>query len=402
MKNIAILATLDTKENEAHFIKGIIERRKHKAILIDAGIMGEIVPAGINRQRVAKAGGGDITVLRQGRDRHGAIEIMIKGACQVVSELYASKKLDGIISIGGSQGTAIGTAAMRMLPVGVPKIMVSTMASGDVRPYVGTKDITMMYSVVDVAGLNRILNPILANAAGAICGMVETETPQDNGNKPVIAISMFGVTTPCVMAAQKLLEEAGYEVVVFHATGTGGLAMEDLAESGFISGVLDVTTTELTDEIYGGVLSAGPNRLEAPGKKGIPHLVVPGALDMVNFGPQSTVPGKYRHRNLYVHNPAVTVMRTTKEENRQLGLLMAEKLNKAKGPVIVVIPLKGFSAFDKEGQQFFDLDADKAWIDSFKSKLDKHIPIYEIDAHINDQVFVEEIVALMIKLMKGE
>jgi len=328
------------------------------------------------------------------------MEVMRRGVAQIVTEMY-SEKLNGIIAIGGGQGTALGTTSMRNLPIGIPKVMVSTLASGDTRPYVGTKDVTMMHSVVDIAGLNRISRKILTNAAGAICGMVEARAEDVTSDKPLIGITMFGVTTPCVMVAKEILENNGYEVIVFHCTGTGGRALEELIESGEIDGVLDVTTTELADEVAGGVLSAGPDRLEAAGKRGIPQVVVPGALEMVNFGKKETVPLKYQQRNLYSHTPMVTLMRTNVEENRKLGNMMACKLNKASGPTAVAIPLRGFSAYDAAGMHFYQPKADKAFIEALKNSLSSDVQLIEMDYHINDREFAHKIAGLLMEMMKN-
>lgn len=405
-KTIVLLGTLDTKGREFSYIKEIIEKRGHKTILIDAGVMNPpLITPDISRDKVAIKGGATIEELVAKKDRGYAMEVMTRGATEIVLQLYKEGKLDGIISLGGSGGTSLATAAMRALPVGVPKVMVSTMASGDTRPYVGVKDITMMYSIVDISGINRLSSIILANAANAVCGMVEGLTKKEEdvfekSKKPLIAATMFGVTTPCVEKVRSILEENGCEVLVFHATGTGGMAMENLIESGFIDGVADITTTEWCDELVGGVLSAGPTRLEAAGKVGIPQVVSVGALDMVNFGPIDTVPEKFKSRKLYKHNPTVTLMRTTIEENRELGRIIAEKLNLAKGPVVVFIPLKGVSALDKEGMPFYDPEADKALFESLKKHLRPDIEVREMDCHINDPEFGEAMAKTLLRLLK--
>ena len=280
---------------------------------------------------------------------------------------------------------------MQGLPVGVPKIMVSTLASGDTSPYVQSKDICMMYSVVDIAGINRLSRQILANAAGAIVGMVTAEAPEATDDNPLIAATMFGVTTPCVTKAREILEAAGYEVLVFHATGTGGRAMEDLVKGGFLAGVLDVTTTELADELVGGILSAGPDRLEAAGQAGLPQVIAPGALDMVNFGPPDTVPEKFSERHFYQHNPTVTLMRTTAEETAALGKIMAQKLNEAKGPTTVLIPTQGVSAIDKTGQPFDSPEARDAWQENLKAHIGDNVTVIEMDVHINDNEFATQL-----------
>ncbi len=386
-KTIAVVATLDTKGVEAHFIKDRVEAAGLSALVIDAGVIGEpVFAADVPRETVAEAGGKNLAELVAERDRGKSIAALAEGAAKVVRRLFDAGKIHGVISLGGSAGTTIGTSAMRALPVGFPKMMVSTLASGDTRPYVGIKDITMMYSVVDIAGLNRLSRRILANAAAAACAMAEAELPSE-AEKPLIAATMFGVTTPCVNKAREILEDNGFEVLVFHATGSGGRAMEDLVESGFISGVLDITTTEWADELVGGVLSAGARRLEAAGKKGIPQVVAPGALDMVNFGPPDTVPDRFKDREFYQHNPTVTLMRTTKEENRDLGRIIAEKLSAARGPTTFLYPRKGVSAIDREGQPFHDPEADEAFIRSLKAAISPNVRVVEMDNHINDEEF---------------
>ena len=346
--------------------------REHgvEVVLVDAGIMGEpLATPDITREEVAAAAGADVHALAAAGDRGAAVETMAEGAAAVVSRLHAEGRLDGILGLGGSGNSALVTHAMRALPVGVPKLMVSTVASGDTRPYVGAVDIAMMYSVVDVAGVNRISAQIMTNAAGMIAGAVQGRVPDLGADRPLIGASMFGVTTPCVTTARERLEELGYEVLVFHATGTGGQSMEALAKGGFLAGILDVTTTELADELVGGVLSAGPDRLEAAGALGLPQVVSLGALDMVNFGPKETVPERFADRNLYVHNPTITLMRTTPEECLELGRRIGRKLSAATGPTALYIPLKGVSMIAVEGQVFHDPDADAALLEGLHETL---------------------------------
>ncbi len=399
-KTIGVVATLDTKGVEARFIRNRIEAAGLSALVIDAGVIGEpVFAADVPRKTVAEAGEKSLSQLVSERDRGKSIAAMAQGAAKVVRGLFDAGKIHGVISLGGSAGTTIGASAMRALPVGFPKVMVSTLASGDTRPYVGIKDITMMYSVVDIAGLNRLSRRILANAAAAVCAMAEAELPSTAEEKPLIAATMFGVTTPCVNKAREILEQNGFEVLVFHATGSGGRAMEDLIESGFISGVLDITTTEWADELVGGVLSAGPQRLDAAAKKGIPQVVAPGALDMVNFGTPDSVPERFKDRKFYQHNPTVTLMRTTKEENAKLGRIIAEKLSAAGGPTTFFYPKKGVSAIDREGQPFHDPEADEAFISSLKAVVRPNVQVVELDNHINDEEFAGAVArSLMEKL----
>lgn len=391
-KTVCIVGTMDTKGVEFSFIKAQIESTGVSTCVINTGILGDAQLApDVSADEVAQAGGSSLQALRDEGDRGNSVAVMAHGAAELVAAKHAAGEIDGIISLGGSAGTTIGTAAMQAVQVGVPKIMVSTLASGDTSPYVQSKDISMMYSVVDIAGINRLSRQILANAAGAIVGMVNAEAPDATADKPLIGATMFGVTTPCVTKAREILEAAGYEVLVFHATGTGGQAMEDLVKGGFLAGVLDVTTTELADELVGGVLSAGPDRLEAAGQSGLPQVVAPGALDMVNFGPQDTVPEKFRDRQFYQHNPTVTLMRTTAEETAELGRIMARKLSEAQGPTTVIIPTQGVSAIDKTEQPFDSPEARAAWRENLKAHIGDNVTVIEMDAHINDDEFATKL-----------
>ena len=396
-KTVCIVGTMDTKGVEFSFIKSQIESTGVSTCVINTGILGEpqLTPD-VSADEVAQAGGSSLQALRDEGDRGNSVSVMAQGAAALVAEKHAAGEIDGIISLGGSAGTTIGTTAMQAVPVGVPKLMVSTLASGDTSPYVQSKDICMMYSVVDIAGINRLSRQILANAAGAIVGMANAEAPAATEDKPLIAATMFGVTTPCVTKAREILEEAGYEVLVFHATGTGGQAMEDLVKGGFLVGVLDVTTTELADELVGGILSAGPDRLEAAGQSGLPQVVAPGALDMVNFGPPDTVPDKFSDRLFYQHNPTVTLMRTTAEETAALGRIMALKLNAAQGPTTVIIPTQGVSAIDKTGQPFDSPEARAAWTENLKAQIHDNVTVIEMDVHINDDEFAAKLVETLL------
>jgi uncharacterized protein (UPF0261 family) len=401
-KTVGIVGTLDTKGMEFQFIKERIEASGTSTCVVNTGILGEpSFEPDVSAGEVAEAGGTSLQALQDGGDRGVAVAAMAEGAAKIIAELQSDGKVDGVISLGGSAGTTIGTTAMRAVPVGVPKIMVSTLASGDTSPYVDTKDISMMYSVVDIAGINSLSRQILANAAGAIVGMVNAEVPAAE-DKPLIGATMFGVTTPCVTKARELLEDAGYEVLVFHATGAGGRAMEDLVKGGFIVGVLDATTTELADELVGGVLSAGPDRLEAAGDLGVPQVVAPGALDMVNFGPPDTVPEQFKDRTFYQHNPTVTLMRTTVEENAELGKIMGRKLSQAKGPTTVIIPKQGVSAIDQEGQPFYSAEAEAAWIENLKANLGDNVTLIEMDNHINDDAFAEKLVETLLASLNSD
>lgn len=404
MATVVLLGTLDTKGQEYEYLRSRVRSFGCDVVLIDAGVIGEpLAVPDISRDEVARAAGVDVAELAARGDRGVAIEAMARGATTVVLDLFRQGRVHGILALGGSGGAALATPAMRALPIGVPKLMVSTLASGDTRPYVGASDVAMLYPVVDIAGINRISERILTNAAAAIAGMArayETFEPAVEA-RPLVAATMFGVTTPCVTEARKYLEERGYEVLVFHATGTGGQAMESLAKAGFLAGVLDVTTTELADELVGGVLSAGPHRLEAAGDVGIPQVVSLGALDMVNFGPIETVPERFRDRRLYKHNPTVTLMRTTPGECAELGRILAEKLNRARGPVAVFVPLRGVSAISTAGGPFYDPEADRALIEHLKAHLRPDIELHEWDTDINDPSFARAMAARLDELIRA-
>jgi uncharacterized protein (UPF0261 family) len=380
---VYLLATLDTKGVEAAFVSDRLLELGAEVTVVDCGCGG--LPG----------------------DRGEAVNRAAAQAAETVAEAFAAGKLEGVLAIGGSAGTTIGTAAMRALPLGVPKLMVSTLASGNVRSWVGDKDILMLNSVVDIAGINRISRQVLGNAAAAMAGMVaanlglriadcgldsnrnpQSEVPNPKSDKPLIAATMFGVTTPCVQHARKILEDAGYEVLVFHATGNGGQAMESLIREGLIEGVLDITTTELADELVGGILSAGPTRLTAAGERGIPQVVSVGALDMVNFGPRDTVPEKFKDRRFHIHNASVTLMRTTPEENAKLGEEIGRKVAAAKGPACILLPLQGVSAIDRAGQPFDDPAARAALFDAIRQHRGG-LELVELDCHINDAAFAE-------------
>ncbi len=397
-KTIALIGTFDTKGEEFSFLRERIENAGLRTMMIDVGVLGSpTFAADISQAEVAAAANEDLVALQKEKDRGRSVTAMARGATVILARLQGQGVIHGVASLGGSAGTAIATAAMRALPYGFPKLMVSTVAAGDTKPYVGTKDICMMPSVLDISGLNYVSRRILSNAAGAICGMVTAEPARASDDKPLIAATMFGVTTPCVTAARRILEKKGYAVLVFHATGTGGQAMEQLIADGAITAVLDLTTTELADELIGGVMSAGPDRLEAAGRRGIPQLVCPGAIDMVNFGPVDTVPAQFRTRQLYVHNPTVTLMRTTPEECAEIGHITATRLNRASGLVTVLIPLQGVSAIDKPGGPFYSPEALDSYRRALKATLSSQIKLVELDAHINDERFAHAAAELLLE-----
>ena len=399
-KTIAVIGALDTKGPEFAFVKAEIERRGHRALVVNTAVVGApTFEPDISAERVAEAGGASLPALRAQADRGAAMEVMTRGVARVVKDLYDEGKIDGVLGMGGSAGTIIGTSAMRALPVGVPKVMVSTLASGDVKPYVGTKDVVMIHSVVDVAGVNRVSARIYANAVGAMVGMVETSTPQI-ASRPVIAASMFGNTTPVVTRCRDTFEERGFEVLIFHAVGTGGQTMEDLIRAGYVNGVADITTTEWADELVGGVLTAGPERLDAAAEKGVPQVIAPGCLDMVNFWARETVPAQFEGRRFYPWNPNVTLMRTTPEENAELGRILAEKASKSSGPVAFFLPLKGVSMLDAPGKEFWWPEADQALFDAIKRHRRPDIPVHELDHNINDEPFADAVAEKLLEFLK--
>ena len=388
-RTVLLVGTLDTKGEELGFLRDRLGLAGVETLLADVGTLEP--PRGrpdITREEVGAETGVDVAALGAAGDRGAAIAAMAGAAAALTRRLYDEGRIHGVLSAGGSGNTAIATAAMQALPVGVPKLMVSTMAAGDTSDYVGGVDVMMMASVTDVAGINSISSRILANAAAAMAGMVLAPAPQLDDGRPLVAATMFGVTTPCVTRAREALEGKGYEVLVFHATGTGGKSMEALVEGGLVSGVLDATTTELCDALVGGVLSAGPARLEAAGLAGVPQVVSLGALDMVNFGARDTVPPKFEDRNLYVHNPSVTLMRTTPEECAELGQRIARKLAAATGPVSLFVPLKGVSMIDAEGEPFHDPEADAALFGALREGLEgSQVEVVELDNNVNDDEF---------------
>jgi uncharacterized protein (UPF0261 family) len=403
-KTICIIGAFDTKGEDHAFLREEILRRGQQTLTVNIGVLGSTdrFPVDYDSADVANSGGADLGDLRSRKDKAAAMKAFDEGAPKLVQRLFGEGKFDGIVGMGGSGGSAIIASAMRALPIGVPKVLVSTVASGDVSFYVRGKDIAMIPSIVDVAGVNRVSRLVYANAAGAICGMVETKSPVATGDRPIITASMFGNTTECVNICSKTLSEKGFEVLIFHATGAGGRAMETLVADGLVEAVLDITTTEWADELCGGVFSAGPDRLDAPGRRGLPHLIVPGCVDMANFGAPATVPAKYREtkRLFYEWNPSVTLMRTNDAENRQMGEIFARKANAAKGPVAFLIPLRGVSMLDGDGQPFCDRAADQAMFDAIKMNLRPGIRFVEVDRNINDPAFAAEAVKLMLQLIQ--
>lgn len=393
MTTVALVGTLDTKFDEYAWLVEQLHKAGAETLTIDVGSFSTSSLADVSSDAVIEAAGEDPTELRRRRDRGEMMTVMGRGAAAVVARLANEGRIHGLLAIGGSGGSSVAAPAMQALPIGFPKLLVSTMASGNVNPYVGEVDATLMYSVVDVAGINSISTLVLDNAVAAITGMANAfEARQadtaDGEHKPVIGLSMFGLTTPAVDEARARLTELGYECLVFHATGTGGKALEKLVDDGLLVGVCDLTTTELADDLVGGVLSAGPHRLEAAGRKGTPQVVSLGALDMVNFGPRESIPSKFDQRQFLVHNPTVTLMRTTAEEMAELGARIANKLRDAIGPTTLLLPLRGLSGIDVADGPFYDTDADAALFSALRTKLQgSEVEIIECDATINDPGF---------------
>ncbi|HEY93968.1 MAG TPA: UPF0261 family protein [Dehalococcoidia bacterium] len=399
-KTIALFGRLDSKGKEYGFVKDRIVAGGCEVITIDTGTRGSPeFQSDITREDVARAAGRKITEVVDRSDESKEIEVMMEGASVIARQLYDKGKLDGVMCLGGSRGTAIGTAVMRALPFGIPKFMVSTIASGDMRPYIGTRDITVLHSVTDIAGLNRMTRKLLSYAAGAIVGAVNTDSEREDTDKPVIAMSAMGGINRAAFKAQEILEERGFEVVTFHAVGTGGRAMEETIDEGLIDGVFDLVTHELIDHLYHGYYDAGPDRLETAGRKGIPQVVVPGCIDFIAFSPPDNIPEHIKKREIFWHTPEVAIVRADKTEMEFSAKVLAEKLNKAIGPVTVVIPGKGFSPGNREGRSLYNPEADKAFIDVLKKKLNPGIRFIEIDAHINDETFAGQAVNLLCEMM---
>lgn len=398
---IAIIGAFDSKGPEYAFLRDAILSQGCDVFAVNTGILGttDLFPVDVEADVVVGAAREDLNTLRTAADRGRAMAAAANGLAALLPRLIEKERIAGVIGMGGTGGTSVITAGMRMLPVGFPKLCVSTAAAGNIAPYVGFKDIMMMPSIVDVSGINRVSRQVLSRAAGAICGMAKSAPPTHANDKPVIAASMFGNTTQCVGACQRALEERGFEVLVFHATGAGGRTMEALVDDGQIDAVLDITTTERADTVAGGVFDAGPDRLAAPGRRGIPHLISNGCIDMVNFGARDTVPARYAGRLLKEWNPSVTLMRTNIEENIAMARAFAEKANAATGPVAFLLPLRGVSILDGDGQPFCDREADAAFTTELKRLLNPSIPVVELDANVNDAAFSAKAVEMLHELI---
>ena len=403
-KAVILAGTFDTKGEEYGYVRSLFEELGIPTILIDTGTNAPSITPTITAGQVAAAAGYDIETLRAEAVRGKAVKAMMEGLKIIVPALYQGGVVAGMVGLGGSGGTSILTPAMRKLPFGVPKIMVSTMAGGNVAPYVGNSDMIMIPSIVDIAGLNKISRVVFRGAVQAMSGLLgctSSLSEDQYPDKPRIAATMYGVTTPCVMEARRLLEERGYEVIIFHASGNGGRTMEQLIDAGAFCGVLDITTTEWCDELYGGIMAAGTDRSEAAARNHIPQVVSVGAMDMVTFGPPETVPDHYKDRNLYPHNPMVTIMRTNVEENIALGKKLAEKLNLAQDNTILLLPMKGVSAVDAQGKVFYGPEEDKALFETLKEHVDtSRIPVLELNCHINDKEFPWSSAMLLLEMIE--
>ena len=404
-KNVLMLGTFDTKGDEFTFLRNELIRHGLDVIALNAGTMEStaLFVVDIDASVVASYGGQSIESLRENADRGVAVAVMGQGAKAIAQKLYTDGKINGIIGMGGGGGTSIATTAMSALPIGVPKICISTLASGDTRPYIGSKDILLFPSIVDISGINPFSKKIISNAAAALAGMVKNETPDTaTQSKKAILLSMFGNTTAAGTECSKLISQSGYDTLVFHAVGTGGQSLEALTLDGYSSGVLDLTTTEWADELCGGIFPAGRSRLDAPGKKGIPHLIAPGCLDMVNFGPPDTIPSQYKNSNrvFFQWAPEAVLMRTNAEENAKLGRIFAEKANQAPGTTAFLVPLGGFSELGRKGGVFWDPVADKAFLDALQENLKPEISVETIPCNINDAAFSKKAVAMLLKLIE--
>jgi uncharacterized protein (UPF0261 family) len=409
-KIIAVISTLDTKGPEAAFVKSRIEGAGHGVVLLDTGILDRRDPSGpqpdISADDIAREGGEDRAELAarssEKETRNRGIRAMSKGSAKILKQLYDEGRISGVIGLGGAQGTEICAYAMRALPLGVPKVMVSTVASGQTPfgIYTGTRDLTIMHSVADILGLNTLTRRVLANAAGAVVGMAEADLMEEESTSPKVGITIYGQTTPAALVIKPELEARGYEVFAFHCNGTGGRAMEELASEGLLDALFDLSTHEITDEIFGGIHAADSNRLLAGGLKGVPRLVVPGGLDLITLGQPETVPEAYGSQPSVRHNPNITLVRLNTEQMIRVAEVMAERLNQALAPVIVAIPKGGFSFYNRDGLHFRDVDADQAFVQTLRTKLKPDIAIHEIDSHVNDQPFITEILSIFEDLMK--
>lgn len=400
-KTIVVLATLDTKGIEAQYVREKIEQMGEKALVVDVGVVGQpATKPDVTRQEVAEAGGISLKKLLENPDREVAAPVMAAGALRIVTNLAKQDKVHGILSMGGTQGTTLATSVMRALPYGFPKVMVSTMASGNVAPWVDIKDITMMFSVTDILGLNPVMRTILANAAGAVVGMAQANVPMQSGGKPLVAITTVGITTQGAMKAIQVLEAAGFETIVFHAVGTGGRAMEQLMEEGVIGAVLDFSTIEVSNEMYHALLAGGDKRLTTAGKLGLPQVLAPGAIEVLVYNEPETVPPPFNTRTLIRHSPKITDVRLNAEEMADVGREVAKRLQHTKDEAYFLIPTAGYDSYAIKGKGFYDPEADQAFCDALKANLPANIKVIEKDTHIEDPQFASWAAELLIELIE--
>lgn len=402
-KTIVVLATLDTKGREAEYLREQIAKFGDTALIVDTGVTGS--PAAkpdITREQVAEAGGTSLQSILANPSREVAAPVMAEGATAIVTKLAAEGKAHGIVSMGGTQGTTLSTKVMRALPYGFPKVMVSTMASGNVGPWVDIKDITMMFSVTDIMGLNPMMRKILANAAGAVCGMADVDVQLERGEKPLVAITTVGITTKGAMKAAEVLEQAGYETIIFHAVGTGGRAMEQMMKEGIVGAALDYSTIEVSNEMYHALLAGGPERLTTAGKLGLPQVICPGAIEVLVYNEPETVPAKYADRTLIRHSPQITDLRLNKAEMEEVGREVARRLQFTKDRAVFMIPSAGYDSYAVKGMGFYDPEADRAFAAEVKTALPKNIRIIECDTHIEDPVFATDAANLLISLIQAK
>lgn len=398
---LIILGTLDTKGPEIAFLRDCLHFSGWKTRIVDAGLLGTpaLIPE-VNREEVAARAGKTIgELLSEGKDKVIAVDTMARGALSYINEWLRKGEVGGVIALGGGVGTWLGTTVMRALPLGLPKVMVSTIPFQDIRPILGTKDIVLFPSVADILGLNPILRTIIRNAASAFAAMAGL-SPLVETNKEVIGSTSLGITTPAVLASRRILEEHGFEMTCFHANGYGGKALEEAIRDGLFSGVLDLTTHEVTNQLFHGLSLAGEDRLEAAARKGIPQVVAPGGIDVISEGPIEKLSPEQRKRPHYRHSPFFTHVRVSREEMKQVGEVMASKLNLGQGPVAVAVPLRGFSDRNRLGDLFYDPEADGEFLSSLKRSLDPRVRVIEVDAHINDEPFASRVCELLIGMME--
>lgn len=402
-KTVVVLATLDTKGPEAQYLRACIERCGHRALVVDSGVIGApAAKADVTREEVAAAGGRALGELLAKPTRETAAPVMAAGATKIVADLADQGKVHAILSLGGTQGTTLSTAVMRALPYGFPKVMVSTMASGNVAPWVDTKDITMMYSVTDIMGLNPFMRKVLANAAAAACGMADVDVPFQRGDKPLVGVTTVGITTAGAMKAVETLEAAGYETIVFHAVGTGGRAMEDMMRQGIIGAVLDFSIIEVSNEMHSALLAGGPERLTVAGKLGLPQVICPGAVEVLVFNEPHTVPARFKDRTLVRHSPQITDVRLNADEMAAVGRQVARRLESTTADAVFLVPTAGYDSYAVEGGPFFDPPSDAAFVRELTEHLPPGMQLAQRPTHINDPAFAVEAAETLCRLIKNK